>query len=83
MRFAQGLGLISEALTSLGPHKFCPRGVAGKVLYDVVSLNSAAGGGILLTVHGEVVDEGLDTTEASTLLITQSFILQRNRDMDR
>lgn len=83
-RFAQGPGPISEALTALGPHKFCPRGIAGKVHYDVVSLNSDAGGGILLTVHGEVADESvLGKDFDHTFSISQSFVLQRNMDKDR
>ncbi|KAF9458471.1 hypothetical protein BDZ94DRAFT_1325477 [Collybia nuda] len=87
-RFVQGPRPISDTLASLGPQKFCSSGIPGRVMYDVVLLNSEAGGGILLTVYGEVASElsemnpHLHQITPDIFTITQSFILQRNRETE-
>jgi hypothetical protein len=48
------------------------------VNYDVVPLSSATGGGILLTVHGEVVNPHLAGPEMDHILsVDQSFVLRK------
>lgn len=84
-RMVQGPLPITEVLRSLGEYKFCPHGVAGKVHYDVVSLNPEAGGGILLTTHGLLVKLGPGSNGGicdgdHNFSIDQSFVLLRNRE---
>ena len=65
-------------LLELGPHRFCPRGVPRTVDYNVVTLSSATGGGILLTVHGEVVNPHLAGPKMDHILsVDQNFVLRK------
>jgi hypothetical protein len=77
----QGRVQIVNRLFELGPHRFCPRGVPRTVNYNVVPLSSATGG-ILLTVHGEVVNPHLAGPQMDHILsVDQSFVL-RKRQLD-
>ena len=78
----KGRAQIVNRLLELGPHRFCPRGVPRTVDYNVVPLSSASGGGILLTVHGEVVNPHLAGPQMDHILsVDQNFIL-RQREME-
>lgn len=69
-------------LLELGPHRFCPRGVPRTVNYNVVLLSPAIGGGILLTVHGEVVNPHLAGPQMDHVLsVDQNFVL-RKRELE-
>ncbi|KAF8074580.1 hypothetical protein FPV67DRAFT_587924 [Lyophyllum atratum] len=83
----QGPAEIAQGLSLLSSYKFCPGGIARDlhVCYDVVSLSNAAGGGILLTVHGEVFDvsrgdpdRGVAGEREGFVMLDQAFVLQRN-----
>ncbi|KAF8799210.1 hypothetical protein BYT27DRAFT_6873734 [Phlegmacium glaucopus] len=74
----KGGSQIVNRLLELGPHSFCPRGVPRTVDYDVVPLSSTTGGGILLTVHGVVVNPHLAGPEMDHILsVDQSFVLRK------
>lgn len=74
----QGRAQIVNRLLELGPHRFCPRGVPRNVNYNVVSLSPTTGGGILLAVHGEVVNPHLAGPQMDHVLsVDQSFVLRR------
>lgn len=78
----KGRAQIVNRLLELGPHRFCPRGVPRTVNYNVVPLSSATGGGILLTVHGEVVNPHLAGPQMDHILsVDQNFVL-RKRDLE-
>lgn len=69
-------------LLELGPHSFCPRGVPRTVNYDVIPLSPIIGGGILLTVHGEVVSPHLAGPQMDHVLsVDQSFVL-KDRELE-
>ena len=73
-----GRAQIVNRLLELGPHRFCPRGVPRTVNYDVVPLSSTTAGGILLTVHGEVVNPHLAGPHMDHVLsVDQSFVLRK------
>ena len=73
-----GRAKIVNRLLELGPHRFCPRGVPRTVDYNVVPLSSATGGGILLTVHGEVVNPHLAGPQMDHILsVDQNFVLRK------
>ena len=77
-----GRSQIVNRLLELGPHRFCPRGVPRSVDYNVVPLSSAIGGGILLTVHGEVVNPHLAGPQMDHILsVDQNFVL-RKRELE-
>jgi hypothetical protein len=77
-----GRAQIVNRLLELGPHSFCPRGVPRTVDYNVVPLPSATGGGILLTVHGEVVNPHLAGPQMDHILsVDQNFVL-RKRELE-
>jgi hypothetical protein len=77
----QGRAQIVNRLLELGPHRYCPRGVPRTVNYNVVPLST---GGILLTVHGEVVNPHLAGPYMDhVLFVDQNFVLrERGRDED-
>jgi len=78
----KGRAEIVNKLLELGPHRFCPRGVPRTVNYNVVPLSSATGGGILLTVHGEVVNPHLAGPQMDHILsVDQNFVL-RKRELE-
>ena len=78
----KGRSQIVNRLLELGPHRFCPRGVPRTVNYNVVPLSSATGGGILLTVHGEVVNPHLAGPQMDHILsVDQNFVL-RKRELE-
>jgi len=79
---------IRQALASLASFKFCPKRPnyatqRPRVHYDVVSLGPEAGGGILLTVYGEIVHFPVGVTmvldqgeSGKVFFVHQSFVLQ-------
>lgn len=85
---ASGDSEIRQALASLASFKFCPKRPnyatrRPRVHYDVVSLGPEVGGGILLTVYGEIVKFSAGATmppdqrgSGNVFLIHQSFVLQ-------
>ena len=76
----KGRAQIVNRLLELGPHRFCPRGVPRTVNYNVVPLSSASGGGILLTVHGQVVNPHLAGPQMDHVLsVDQSFVLRKRK----
>jgi len=77
----KGRSQIVNKLLELGPHRFCPRGIPRMVNYNDVPLSSAAtGGGILLTVHGEVVNPHLAGPQMDHILsVDQNFVLRKRK----
>jgi hypothetical protein len=76
----KGRAQIVNRLLELGPHSFCPRGVPRSVNYNVVPLST--GGGILLTVHGQVVNPHLAGPHMDHILsVDQNFVL-RKRELE-
>lgn len=76
----QGPSDIAQAIFSLGPHKFCPREVVSDVVYDVVPLTPETGGGILLTVHANIVNPSKAGPASDHVLsLNQSFMLRYPR----
>ncbi|KAH9479832.1 hypothetical protein JR316_0008427 [Psilocybe cubensis] len=68
---------ISARFMSMRPYQFCPRGVVGNLIYDAV--DSPAG--ILLTVHGEIVNPHSSNPRLDhTLTLDQSFLLRKRGD---
>lgn len=79
-KIRQGREEIAAALNCLRTYKFCPAGVLPTVClsYDVVALHAAAGGGILLSIYGEVVDMALLAGGGKCVYsIDQAFVLKR------
>lgn len=66
-----------DKISLLGPYQFCPRGQQANLHYDVVSLGSLEIDGLLLKVHGELVNPhpaGAQLDHVVTL--DQSFVLK-------
>lgn len=77
----QGRTNIINKLLSLGPYQFCPRGVTSQLLYDTVDAGSASAG-VLLTVHGEVVNPHISNPDLDHVLtLDQSFVLRHTSTM--
>lgn len=73
-----GRAQIVNRLLELGPHRFCPRGIPRTVNYDIVPLPPTIGGGILFTVHGQVVNPHLAGPQMDHVLsVDQSFVLRK------
>ncbi|KAG6844538.1 hypothetical protein H0H87_006128 [Tephrocybe sp. NHM501043] len=73
----QGRSSIKRALTRLSSYKFLPEGTARdmQVHYDVAPLGAEAGGGLLLTMHGEIVDSRAGS--GVIMGLDQAFVLQK------
>lgn len=73
----QGRSDIVDKICLLGPYQFCPRGQQANLYYDVVSLGSPTRDGLLLKVHGEIVNPNPAGPHLDIIVtLDQSFILK-------
>ncbi|KAG6910055.1 hypothetical protein DXG01_013501 [Tephrocybe rancida] len=79
----QGRSAIKRALTHLSSYKFLPEGHNRDLHmhYDVVPLCVTAGGGLLLTVYGEIVDSSAQDG-VEMLGLDQVFVLDKDMRED-